>query len=98
VGKCTPKRLKLAGFTVMDMAGMSDMFMPTAPATSATDASADNGGAMEGMMMMQMWFQATTKVTLWFREWSIDSHSRCVALLPGSLWGRLGRSLVGDLC
>lgn len=75
-GKCIPVRLKLFDFTAMDhTAGMSDMFMPTAPATSVAHASSNNS-ALEGMMTMQMWFQATTKVTLWFKEWSIDSNGK----------------------
>ena len=29
------------------------------------------------MMMMQMWFYASTKVTLWFHSWSISSRGQC---------------------
>ena len=66
--------MKQAASTAMDhMAGTSGMD----PADAAIKASSGSSGGMGGMMMMmQMWFQATTEVTLWFREWKVDSHGK----------------------
>jgi len=67
--------------TAMDyMGGMSELF--AAPAGSA--ASTSSGGGKGGMiMMMQMWFQATTEVTLWFKEWKVDTHGKYAGSVVG---------------
>ena len=63
--------MKHAASTAMDhMASTSGM------AAAEGTAEASSGGMGGMMMMMQMWFQATTEVTLWFREWKVDTHGK----------------------
>ena len=72
---CSPTQLggSLKHAAMDHMAGTSGSGM--APVDSGAEASSSGGmGGM--MMMMQMWFQATTEVTLWFREWKVDSHGK----------------------
>lgn len=47
------------------MADMSPM--------GSTSGTSTSSGSADMMMMMQMWFYTSTKVTLWFKEWKIDS-------------------------
>lgn len=57
-----------------DMSSMMAMGNQPSPSMMHSDSSSDM------MMMMQMWFEATTKVTLWFREWKIDSDGKSVSI------------------
>lgn len=40
--------------------------------TKKPTAENHDHSSMEMLMTMQMWFQATTDVTLWFKQWKID--------------------------
>ena len=42
------------------------------PGCEQAPAAAHQAGQTMDMMMMQMWFEATTKVTLWFKAWHIQ--------------------------
>ena len=60
----------------MDMSGMNMSTMaPAASQASSTPSTSGMGDSSENMMMMmQMYFYASTKVTLWFHSWSISSR------------------------
>lgn len=57
--------------SAMDHSAMHGLESPTpSPAASAMHQG--------HMMSMQMWFQATEKVVLWFKEWKVSTHAECV--------------------
>ena len=66
---------------VMDMASHGspalDTQMSLAPAVEDSMQSVGmHSLSSEGMASMPMWFQASTKTYLWFKEWNVDDQAK----------------------